>query len=87
MTPEQMHILALDAKKLERGLIVNDNQKAAYIQAQCVCAMAEIEGMKAENQSRTSLGFTASYSESDFFAVPAKYGLGHNDASLFYAAD
>jgi hypothetical protein len=57
---------------------MNDAQQVAYIQAQAVCAQAEIEGMKATNQIRISLGQSLAYDEDAFFNVPARYGITHN---------
>ena len=53
-------------------------QKVAYVFAQSVCALAEIEGMKAENKERESHGYALVYSEEAFFEVPNKYGIHHN---------
>jgi len=44
-------------------------QGIAFIQAQTVCAMAEIEAMKAENERCKCELTHPSYSESDFTAV------------------
>ena len=54
-------------------------QKAAYVFAQSVAAMAEIEGMKALNTERERNGYALAYSEEAFLAVPTKYGLHHNE--------
>ena len=53
-------------------------QRAAYIFAQSVSAMAEIEGMKAENSDRLSKGLSIAYGDEAFFAVPEKFGITHN---------
>lgn len=59
-------------------------QGIAFIQAQTVCAMAEIEAMKAENERCKCELTHPSYSESDFTAVPRKYGLEHNDIIMYF---
>jgi hypothetical protein len=63
---------------------MTDEQKAAYIYAQAVCAMAEIEAMKAENAFRQMRGESMAYNDESFLAVPEKYALHHNAVvSLF----
>jgi len=57
---------------------MNTQQKAAYVFAQAVCALAEIEGMKAENRQREYCGNAMAYADSDFLAVIEKYGIHHN---------
>ena len=52
--------------------------RVAFIQAQCVCALARIEGMKAENQHRLSLGHSIAYDAEAFAAVESEYMIGHN---------
>lgn len=53
-------------------------QQAAYIFAQSVAALAEIEGMKAENMIRESLGHSMAYDHVAFMEVIDRYGLHHN---------
>lgn len=53
-------------------------QKAAYIIAQSVCALAEIEGMKALNAEREHHGYALGYDEDAFLKVIEKYGIHHN---------
>ena len=53
-------------------------QKAAYVFAQSVCAMAEIEGMKALNTERESKGYALAYDEAAFLEILNKYGIHHN---------
>ena len=53
-------------------------QRAAYITAQAACAIAEIEGMKAENMQREALGQSMAYVFDDFFAITEKYPIHHN---------
>ena len=61
-----------------------DIQKAAYVFAQAVAAQAEIEGMKAENTHRESLGYTIAYDGHAFFSVIERYGLHHNAIMSVY---
>lgn len=53
-------------------------QKAAYVIAQSVCAMAEIESMKALNTYRQMRDETIAYDEEAFLTVIDKYGISHN---------
>lgn len=53
-------------------------QEVAYIQTQILCANADIEGMKAENNKRQNRGEAQAYDEDSFFNIPEKYGLHHN---------
>jgi len=57
---------------------MTDEQKAAYVYAQAVCAIAEIEGMKALNMQRNVLGHSMAYDDEAFFGVIDKYGISHN---------
>lgn len=54
-------------------------QQIAYINSQSICALAEIEGMKAEN-ARVSLQGSRilAYDSGSFFEVPKKYGITHD---------
>lgn len=53
-------------------------QKAAYVMAQAACAIAEVEGMKAENMQRQQRGESMAYVEDDFAGIADKYGIHHN---------
>lgn len=53
-------------------------QKAAYIFAQAVAAMADIEAMKAMNTERERNGYALAYDENAFFAVADRYVISHN---------
>lgn len=57
---------------------MNMNQSAAYAFSMAVCALAEIEGMKAENMQREALGQSMAYGEESFTSVIDKYGIHHN---------
>ena len=61
-------------------------KRVAFIQSQTACALAEIEGMKAENQHREMQGYSQAYGEEAFFAIPDKYGISHN-AVIQYLRD
>ena len=53
-------------------------QKAAFVNAQAACALAEIAAMQAANQHRLSLGQSIAYDEDAFIAVQNNYLIGHN---------
>lgn len=63
----------MDTSRLEDTL-----RKHAFIVAQSVSALAEIEAMKAENAMAADLGHTIPYSEDRFRDVPGEYGIDHN---------
>lgn len=48
---------------------MNQEQRIVFINAQVVCAQAEIEGMKALNQDRLSKGHTIAYDDEAFFLI------------------
>jgi hypothetical protein len=59
-------------------------QKAAFIISKAVCAMAEIEAMKATNWMREIQGETMAYREEAFRCVPDEYGLTYHDVIEFF---
>lgn len=59
-------------------------QKAAYIYAQSVSALAEIQGMIAENQNRERRGYSQAYDEQAFAEVPARWGIHSNQIIDFF---
>lgn len=61
-------------------------QGAAYVFAQSVAALAEIEAMKAANAHREMQGYSQAYDEGSFFAVIEKYGLHHNAILINFEA-
>jgi len=63
---------------------VTPEQKAAYIQAQAACAMADIAGMQAENTYRENRGETTAYDEASFAEIPNRYGIHHNAVVGFF---
>lgn len=54
------------------------SEAVAYVQAMTACALAEIEGMKAENTQREKSGYSPAFVFDDFSAVIEKYGIHHN---------
>ena len=64
---------------------MKDDQKAAYIFAQSICAMGEILGMQAENMQRDAHDETMAYVDKDFFEVCKKYGIHHEEIHKFIA--
>ncbi len=63
---------------------MTQEQAVAFIQAQTVCALAEIEAMKATNRLRQAQGLSDAYGEADFFAVPEKHQIAHNQVVLLF---
>lgn len=59
-------------------------QKAAYVFAQTVSAMAEIEAMKALNTERERNGHALAYSEEAFLQVIDRYGISHNQVIALF---
>ena len=59
-------------------------QKAAYIFAQSVAAMAEIEGMKATNLERERHGDALAYDKMSFNNIPDEYGISHNAILMLF---
>jgi hypothetical protein len=60
-------------------------ERAAYVIGQSICALAEIEAMKAANRERLSDGKALAYDEAAFFAVQDTYCISHNAViSLFH---
>ena len=62
---------------------MNENQRAAFLIAQSVCAQAEIAAMTAENMQRQAVGSSMAYGDESFNAVIDKYGISHNAAIAF----
>ncbi len=57
---------------------MTDEQKAAYVQGQVLCARLELEGMVATNRMREMLGQALAYTGEEFMAVMEKYVISHN---------
>jgi hypothetical protein len=64
---------------------MTDQQAAAFVFAQAVCAQAAIEGMKADNQQRLNDGHAVAYREDAFLAVIDSYGISHNAVMSTFA--
>lgn len=60
------------------------HQGAAYVMAQTICALAEIEGMKAENAGRADKGMAQAYGHESFVGVIDKYGIHHNGVMTMF---
>lgn len=60
-------------------------QAAAFVNAQAVAAVAEVQGMVAENQHRMACGNSIAYGEEAFAEIEGKYGLGHNTVCRLFA--
>lgn len=52
--------------------------RIAFVNAQVVCALAEIAAMQAENNERERRGEAAAWNFTHFMAVQDKYLIGHN---------
>ena len=62
-------------------------QRLVHVFTQAVCALADIEGMKAENKQREICGDSMAYCDKDFFAVKDEYVLNTNDVVRFLHGD
>lgn len=64
---------------------MTEEQKAAYVFAQAIAALVELESMKAANLMREMQGKSIAYGEEEFLALIEKWGI-HNNAmiSLFH---
>lgn len=58
--------------------MLTPEQAAAFVNAQSVAALADIEGMKIVNADYAAFGHPPCYHQSDFEAITDKYGLGYN---------
>lgn len=57
---------------------MTDEQKAAFVFANAVAAMAEIESMKIANHERAMQNHSPAYNEAAFLTIIEKYGIHHN---------
>jgi len=57
---------------------VDQAARCAFIYTQTVCAMAEIEGMRAANSIALWNLQPAPYNKEAFDEIPARYGIDHN---------
>jgi len=53
-------------------------QSAAYVFAEAVSALSELEAMKAANQEREMQGYSPAYGEEDFRALQDRFVISHN---------
>jgi len=63
---------------------MTDEQKAAFIFAQSVAALIELEAMKAANIDRFQAGHTLKYSENAFMNLHEHYLIQHNAVIGFF---
>ena len=63
---------------------MNEQQKAAYIFSQSVCALIELEAMKAANKERELRGEMLAYHEEVIMELFSKYSIGHNDVIGYF---
>jgi hypothetical protein len=59
---------------------MNEEQRAAFLISQSVCAMIEAMGMQAENMQREREEYLMAFGSLSFNSLIEKYGLGHNAA-------
>jgi len=57
---------------------MTDEQKAAYIFSQSVCALVEALGMMSDNMQRQMQGYSMAYDSIAFQQLLEKYGVHHN---------
>ena len=57
---------------------MTQEQKAAYVFSQGICALAVLMAMNAENEKNKIEGAPPTYGQHAFTAVPEDYALGHN---------
>jgi hypothetical protein len=57
---------------------MTEEQKAAYVFSQSICAMIEAMGMEQENNQRWHLSQSMAYVHSDFKKLLDEYGIHHN---------
>jgi len=63
---------------------MNKAQGAAYINAQAVSALCELESMKAANRLANTQEQCAPYTEVDFLNIPNRFGIHHNAVLTFF---
>ena len=63
---------------------MSPEQAAAYVNAQTVCALAELASMHAANYTRAQQDHTHAYDEDAFLAVPDRFGLSHNAVVILF---
>ncbi len=63
---------------------MTENQKAAFVNSQTAAMLSHLEAMKAANQMRIHIGERIVYNEDAFLALPAAYGLEHNQVMILF---
>ena len=64
---------------------MSDEQKAAYVNAQAVACMCELQGMLALNAERERAGHSPAYDDGAFIDLPARFAITHNQVlGLFH---
>lgn len=58
---------------------MTDEQKAAYINSQCIGALIRMESMKVKNKTNEIVGLAPCYVESDFLCLESEFVIGYND--------
>ena len=58
---------------------MTEEQKAAYINSQVICAYIELEAMKVTNHKNELEGYSPTYVEEDFRAIGDRFVIGNND--------
>lgn len=57
---------------------MTDEQKAAYVFAQSVCALCALEEVKAANRQRQSVGYADAYGDDVIANIPKEFCITHN---------
>ncbi len=63
---------------------MTEEQNAAYVFSQSICALIEAMGMVAENTHRQQCDKSIAYGEETFNALIEKYGIHHNAVLTTY---
>ncbi len=63
---------------------MDDQQKAAYIAAQTVCAQIKLVTMLAANEEAKLLELESPYHAADFERIPLEFGIHHNAVIGFF---
>jgi len=66
---------------------MTEEQKAAYVFAQSVAALIELESMCTANAERESRGEPQAYSEEKILSLQCKYGVSHNAVCSVFHGD
>ncbi len=63
---------------------MNENEKAAYVQAQATAALIEAMAMVSENFERYRKGQAIAYNQDAFMSLLDNYGLHHNNLMFYF---